>query len=109
MAARDLPSEPRVFALDPAAWPHGPLDPGAPPPAVAARALARSLRQAIDDQGVSLRTLAARIGVSHATISRVLAGGRYCDIATLAKLEAGLGVPLWPVYRPDAGHIGPPA
>ncbi|MFT3659937.1 MAG: helix-turn-helix transcriptional regulator [Gordonia sp. (in: high G+C Gram-positive bacteria)] len=106
MAARDLPPEPRMFAVDPDDWPGGDLVDHAPAPAVAARRLAQNLRRALDEQTVSLRALAVRVGVDHATISRVIAGRRYCDIATLAKLEAGLGTPLWPPYRQPSGHAG---
>ncbi|MGO3327655.1 helix-turn-helix domain-containing protein [Gordonia sp. (in: high G+C Gram-positive bacteria)] len=66
--------------------------------------LARNLRHALTIRDLGLRALAARVGVNHATISRVLAGRRFCDASTLAKLEVGLDSPLWPQYRPGRGH-----
>jgi len=38
----------------------------------------------------------AATGVDHTTISKILNGQVWADIATLARLEAGLGADLWP-------------
>jgi transcriptional regulator with XRE-family HTH domain len=55
----------------------------------------QALADAMREQGFSGRQTAALCGVDQRTVSRVLTGTSYPDIATLARLEAGLGVPLW--------------
>lgn len=59
-----------------------------------ARRFAMALRSAIGTR--SLRQTAAVAGVSHTAILAILAGSTWPDLATIAKLEAGLGVDLWP-------------
>ncbi len=44
----------------------------------------------------SLREVANLADINHATLKAVLDGSVWADTATLAKLEIGLGVPLWP-------------
>lgn len=78
------------------AWPHARLTPGAPVSALYGQALARNLFEALGDLGLGQRALAARAGVAHTTISRILRGEVLPDIGTLARLEAALGTELWP-------------
>ena len=89
---RDLPHErssnwPTVPCVDPAT---GHVD----PIAEIARHLALGLQAALD--GVSLRAAEKLTGVSYSTISKILNGRSWPDVATLAKLEAGLDTQLWP-------------
>jgi lambda repressor-like predicted transcriptional regulator len=46
--------------------------------------------------GRSLRDVARAAGLSHTTLLAVLAGDRWPDMVTIAKLEDALGADLWP-------------
>lgn len=59
-----------------------------------AQDLARNLRDAIGD--ASLRSVAKRCGIHHTTLSAILTGERWADLVTIARLESGLEVSLWP-------------
>lgn len=82
-------------------WPDGPLRPDAPVAAVYAQALSRRLRDVTE--GLSLRAVAERTGVDHTTVRDVLRGDVWPDLATIARLETGLGETLWPAVPKDAG------
>jgi transcriptional regulator with XRE-family HTH domain len=64
------------------------------PVAEVARLLALRLGRALG--GRSLREAGRVTGVDHTTVGDILAGRVWADIATLARLEAGLGADLWP-------------
>ncbi len=59
-----------------------------------ARHLALRLRDAL--AGTSLRAAEELTGVNYSTINKILHGRSWPDVATLAKLEAGLDTELWP-------------
>jgi transcriptional regulator with XRE-family HTH domain len=59
-----------------------------------ARLFAENLREAIGDR--SIRAAASDAGVDHSTIMAVLQGRTWPDLATIARLELGFGVDLWP-------------
>lgn len=59
-----------------------------------ARLLALNLATAMD--GRSLRTIRDLTGVDHSTIGDILNGSVWPDLQTIARLEHGLGVPLYP-------------
>ncbi|MBB5643055.1 helix-turn-helix domain-containing protein [Cryobacterium roopkundense] len=63
-----------------------------------ARQFALNVRAAIGDR--SIRAAAQDVGVDHSTIVAVLQGRTWPDLATIARLELGFGVDLWP------GRIG---
>ncbi|WP_150307208.1 helix-turn-helix transcriptional regulator [Planctomonas psychrotolerans] len=86
MVARGKPVE-----LAPAPWPDIPSDDLI---GEVARQLVLNLRAAIGDQ--SIRSVATAAGMNHVTVLNVLAGRVWPDLATIAKLERGLGRPLWP-------------
>lgn len=71
-------------------WPDEPADDLV---VEAARLVAVRLGAAIE--GRSLRSVARETGVDRTVIASVLAGRSWPDIATLARLEAGLAVNLW--------------
>ena len=72
-------------------WPHvASLD----PIGEVARLFAENLRIAIGDR--SIRAAANDAGVDHSTIMAVLQGRTWPDLATIARLEMGFGVDLWP-------------
>jgi len=52
----------------------------------------------------SLRDAVRLTGVDHTTIGDVLAGRAWADIATLARLEVGLGADLWPSRAAKGKH-----
>ncbi len=79
---------PRASSPD---WPEAPCD---DPAAEIARRLAARLRSALDGQ--SLRAAKAVTGVDHTTIAAILNGTTWPDLATIARLEAGLHTDLWP-------------
>jgi len=70
-----------------------------------ARLLAVRLRGALGEQ--SLRDAGKLTGVDHTTIGDVLAGRAWADIATLARLEVGLGADLWPGRFPGKPKRAP--
>jgi len=59
-----------------------------------ARQFALNLRRAIGDR--SLRAAAQATGVDHSTIQAILQGRTWPDLFTMAKLENGLEIDLWP-------------
>lgn len=77
-------------------WPNAVLRENAPVSAHYGQALARRLAYVIAVSETSLRALGERAGVSHTTISRLLAGRVLVDIGTVARLEAALGTEIWP-------------
>jgi len=72
-------------------WPDVPA---ADPSAEVARRFALNLRAAIGD--ISLRAAEKVTGVDHSTIQAILRGQTWPDLDTIAKLENGFGVSLWP-------------
>lgn len=84
--ARLLPAQ-----LTAAPWPDQPTD---DPLAETARQFVLNLREAMN--GRSIRAVAAECGLGNVTLSNVLAGKAWPDLATIARLEQGLRTPLWP-------------
>jgi len=78
-----------------------PTEPSGDPAGEVARQVALNLRAAIGAQ--SLRHAAEITGIHHATILKIVNGTSWPDLETLAKLEIGLGVRLWPTGKPT-GH-----
>jgi hypothetical protein len=68
-----------------------------------ARRLALELQKLIGS--TSLREAARLTGVDRTSIRDVLDGASWPDLATIAKLELGLGGRVWP----DAGGIAKPS
>ena len=64
-----------------------------------ARRFAIALRAAMGER--SLRAAGADTGVDHSTIQAILQGRAWPDLDTIARLENGMGVDLWP-GRPSA-------
>ena len=59
----------------------------------------------VSDQmnGRSLRDVARDAGISHSTLHAVIAGDRWPDMVTIAKLEDAFGADLWP--GPEARRL----
>jgi transcriptional regulator with XRE-family HTH domain len=93
---REAPDETPLSYVAHGAWPEAVLARDAPPSAHIAQAVARRLRDAMDAEGVSVRALARRVGVTHPTIGRVLNGAGLPDVRTLFLLEVALQRPIWP-------------
>lgn len=84
------PSRPTPRQLvDP--WPGGEAQDAS---AAVAGGLAVALREAM--AGRSTRTVRELTGVDHTTVGAILNGTTWPDLATVARLEHGLGVDLWP-------------
>ncbi|MCC3778091.1 helix-turn-helix domain-containing protein [Streptomyces sp. UNOB3_S3] len=84
---------PREMTHDPEAWPEEPSpDAGAE----AVRQIAHRLAREMGDRKLSLRAVAAGSGVNRQAIADLLAGKSWPDVATVARLAAFTGVPLWP-------------
>lgn len=66
-----------------------------------ARQVAFNLRQAKGDR--SARDVGAVCNVDHTTVLAILNGAVWADLRTLARLEVGLGVGLWPRGRNVSG------
>jgi hypothetical protein len=67
---------------------------GAPVQVRVAQGLARNISAAIEGQ--ALTRVCADADLNRSTVQQLLAGRGYCDIVTVAKLEAVLAVSLWP-------------
>ncbi|GGL05590.1 hypothetical protein GCM10007382_26810 [Salinibacterium xinjiangense] len=78
-------------------WPETPTDDAV---AEVARRFALNLRSEL--QGLSLREAAARCGVDHSTIFSIVDGRSWPELETIAKLEIGLAVALWPAHMRSA-------
>ncbi|MFE9612041.1 helix-turn-helix domain-containing protein [Streptomyces sp. NPDC006012] len=95
---------PRELATDPETWPDGHLaDPGA----AAVQHIARALAAAVAERGLSLRGVADACGVNRQAIADLIHGRSWPDVATVARLAVGLGLPLWPqtgVFEREMGH-----
>ena len=63
-----------------------------------ARRFAVNLREAIG--AASVRQAGERCGVDHTTILAIIGGRSWPDLATIARLESGLAVSLWPGVTP---------
>lgn len=90
--ARSVP--PRDLAEDPQAWPHADLS--AHPAAAVVQEIAAALVGEMAARKLSRRGLAALVGVNRQSINTLISGTSWPDVATIAGLEAGLGVQLWP-------------
>lgn len=77
--------------LSPGAWP---FDPSPDPHAEVARQFVIRLRAAIGEQ--SVRAVAKDAGLAHGGLNKLLAGGSWPDLLTIARLERALGADLWP-------------
>jgi ribosome-binding protein aMBF1 (putative translation factor) len=84
---------PRELARNPKAWPDTVVDDVA---AAVVQAIARRLNAALDERGWSRRAAADQLGVNRQTIADVIDGRCWPDVATIARLEAGLNTALWP-------------
>jgi DNA-binding XRE family transcriptional regulator len=80
------------------AWPNG-----VPAEVVTAATgeIGQRLAMAVDEQGLRLRDLAKVSGVSTGTISHLIRGKYPPTIETVIRLEAALGVGLWPASPPE--------
>lgn len=72
-------------------WPDERLDDA---PSEVARQLALNLRTAMGRR--STRGVRSATGVDHTTVADILKGTTWPDLNTIARLEHGLGVDLWP-------------
>lgn len=79
-------------------WPDAACDDAI---AEVARLFALRLKEAIG--GRSLRSAAVLTGVDHASISGIIAGRTWPDLATIARLERGLEANLWPARQGRKG------
>lgn len=79
---------PRAFTES---WPG---EPCTDPVAEVARRFAVGLTEALG--GRSLRSVRDVTGVEHTTLSGILSGQTWPDLATIARLERGLAADLWP-------------
>jgi hypothetical protein len=89
-----MQSRARPVELAPAPWPD--VTSG-DPLGESARILAVNLRAALGDR--SVHSAAGDAGISHVTLLNVLAGRAWPDLATVARLELSLGVPIYPKSR----------
>ncbi|MEO6627003.1 MAG: helix-turn-helix transcriptional regulator [Aquihabitans sp.] len=89
--ARPSRRSPRAHVVS-GEWPEAQLD--GDPAANAAQGFVARLAVAVGE--LSLRGVEAATGVDHDTVARILRGDTWPDIATVAHLEHGLNVDLWP-------------
>jgi hypothetical protein len=88
-----MPRNPRPRPVDLVSpWPKGRTSDSA---GRVAASFARSLGKAIDERD-SVRAAAIECGLNHQTLHAILNGEVWPDMYTIAKLESGLGLQLWP-------------
>ncbi len=63
------------------------------------RAIASQVRAYRQAAGVSVAEMAARVGVSKAMLSKIENAQTSCSLTTVARLAAGLGVPVTALFR----------
>ncbi len=81
-------SHPRERVAD---WPNVPA---VEPAGEVARLFARNVQLAIGDR--TLREASDMVGVHFSTLAKIVNGSVWPDLETIAKLEYGFGVDLWP-------------
>lgn len=86
-----LGGPPRSYLVE-GEWPDGRVD--GPVEARYAQEFAIRLRDAIGER--SLREVGRAARLDHTTISAVMAGQRWADLVTMARLESALEARLWP-------------
>jgi hypothetical protein len=74
--------------------PDWPNVPAVDPVDEVARRFAENVRKAIGDR--SLREAGELVGVDFSTLGKIVRGTTWPDLETIAKLEVGFGVDLWP-------------
>ncbi|MEU6780410.1 helix-turn-helix transcriptional regulator [Nonomuraea angiospora] len=87
-------------AEDPENWPHADLSGHV---AAVVQAIAAALQQVMAERELSFHRLAELSGVNRQTVNDVAVGRCRPDVATIAQLEAGLSVRLWPVQPGGSG------
>ncbi len=92
MSPRQRGLRPPAEYLVSGVWPTGKLS--GPVAAEYARRFCLRLDQAIGERPI--REVARVADISHTTVLAVLAGARWPDMATVAKLEVALSTDLWP-------------
>lgn len=75
-------------------WPTATLD--GDHAAGVAQHVAATVGAALRERGWSINELARRSGVNRQAIANLLAGATWAELRTIARLEASLGVALWP-------------
>ncbi|MFD7107047.1 helix-turn-helix domain-containing protein [Streptomyces celluloflavus] len=94
---------PRELARDPENWPEAAI--ADHPEARVVQAIAHALTRHMAGQGLGLRRVAALTGVNRQAVANLLCGDSWPDVATLSRLEDGLGVGLYPGGKgPGSGH-----
>jgi len=81
-------SHPRERVAD---WPNVPA---VDPSGEVARLFARNVQNAIGKR--SLREAGELVGVDFSTLAKIVNGATWPDLETIAKLERGFDVDLWP-------------
>ena len=76
-------------------WPDGRLADHAPPEAHLAQAVSQRLRSHLTDHNLSLSDAARLAGASRQALFNAVHGRTWSDLATLARIEHGLGIDLW--------------
>lgn len=85
---------PRELADDPENWPHADLSGHVA--AAVVQSIAATLQAVMAERGLSFRRLAELSGVNRQTVNDVAVGRCWPDVATIAQLESGLTIRLWP-------------
>lgn len=74
---------------------------------MSAKVFGNRLKQARKAAGLSLRTLASQIGLSHAAIQKYENGEVFPSSDCLIKLAAAINVPIEHLFRPETVELGP--
>jgi ribosome-binding protein aMBF1 (putative translation factor) len=90
---------PLELARDRESWPEADITDVA---AGVVQTIARNLRNTLNERELSLRQTAMGSRVNRQTIANLIAGAAWPDVATIARLEAFLGVALYPTFTTNA-------
>lgn len=75
------------------------IPPGSPSGIDLERVIAEQVRKLRKSSGLSVGEMAAKVGISKAMLSKIENAQTSCSLATLARLAAGLDVPVTSLFR----------
>ena len=93
-----MPDLPRCFIAS-GKWPDGPLKGTATDEVKLLQQICRTLKRVCETANLSTYDVARKINVSQSTVADLLNGDTWGTFHTIAALEIGLGVGLWPAER----------
>src|SRR5581483_8990519 len=82
-------------------WPSGPFRPGVPRYVLVTASIVSALAERRGSR--SLRNIAAKAGIAHTTLQRLMDGKHVPDVGVVVALEDAVGAALWPCEQQHDG------